>query len=267
MIKNSISIAIIIIGVFMMAPASFATMPEVCTQEYAPVCGQPPMPECPAGTMCAQVMPEPQTYSNTCMMQQDGAMFVHNGECANGSVPTVDVQPYQMISSPLNINGNSNGAWHGFEGNLGTVEVQNDAGDVLAVAGLLITGEWMTEDPVNFSAIVEFDAGDAIQGKLVFKNANPSNNRELDKSFEVPVQFDQMIDMIIPSETVEPPSGCVMWFDGCNTCTSVDGEVAMACTEMACMEQSTPYCIEYAPKTNGFLGLLNRMWSFITGLL
>ena len=52
-----------------------------CTFEYAPVCGQPPMPTCPSGMACIQVMPQPQTYGNRCMMNAAGATFVYSGEC------------------------------------------------------------------------------------------------------------------------------------------------------------------------------------------
>lgn len=54
---------------------------KACTKEYAPVCAQPPMPACPAGKMCAQVMPAPQTYANTCMAQQAGATILKNTSC------------------------------------------------------------------------------------------------------------------------------------------------------------------------------------------
>lgn len=104
-------------------------------------------------------------------------------------VPEVSIDPNQVISSPLVVSGNSLGVWFGFEGQLGTMDVVTEDGEVLATAPLLIEGEWMTEEPVGFGAAVNFDAGDAKQGKLVFKNNNPSDKRELDKSFEVPVKF------------------------------------------------------------------------------
>ncbi len=53
----------------------------VCTMEYAPVCGQPPMPACPDGMACAQVMPQPQTYGNDCMRRAADAEFLYTGEC------------------------------------------------------------------------------------------------------------------------------------------------------------------------------------------
>jgi hypothetical protein len=57
-----------------------------CTMEYAPVCGQPPMPVCPVGMACIQAMPQPKTYGNTCMMNADKATLLHSGECA--ALPT-----------------------------------------------------------------------------------------------------------------------------------------------------------------------------------
>jgi len=54
-----------------------------CTREYMPVCGQPKW-SCPAGMMCATVMPAPRTYSNRCSMDAEGATFLREGECQSG---------------------------------------------------------------------------------------------------------------------------------------------------------------------------------------
>lgn len=53
----------------------------VCPEIYNPICAQPPMPECPAGMACPQVMPQPKTYSNRCKMEAAGATFLSPGEC------------------------------------------------------------------------------------------------------------------------------------------------------------------------------------------
>lgn len=54
-----------------------------CAEIYDPVCGQPPMPKCPEGMACAQVMPELKTYSNECEMEAEGATLVSRGECSS----------------------------------------------------------------------------------------------------------------------------------------------------------------------------------------
>jgi hypothetical protein len=54
----------------------------VCPADYAPVCGQPPMPHCPEGFACIQALPQPQTYDNKCFMMAAGAQFLHDRECS-----------------------------------------------------------------------------------------------------------------------------------------------------------------------------------------
>lgn len=55
-----------------------------CTQEYAPVCGQPPFVcNVPQGLACAQVMPAPKTYSNRCQMNAGGATLLYDGICTS----------------------------------------------------------------------------------------------------------------------------------------------------------------------------------------
>lgn len=50
-----------------------------------------------------------------------------------------------------------------------------------------------------------------------------------------------------PTSTI--PSGCVSWFDGCNTCTVKNGVIS-GCTKKACKldsnNQPKPYCIAYS---------------------
>jgi hypothetical protein len=61
-----------------------------CTREYAPVCAQAPMPECPKGMMCAQVMPSRQTYSNACVAKNAGATDIVQGACTDTLIPGND---------------------------------------------------------------------------------------------------------------------------------------------------------------------------------
>ena len=41
------------------------------------------------------------------------------------------------------------------------------------------------------------------------------------------------------------PNGCVVWYDGCNTCTVEDGQFPV-CTMMQCLHWQPPRCIQYA---------------------
>ena len=53
-------------------------------------------------------------------------------------------------------------------------------------------------------------------------------------------------------------SGCLSYFDGCNTCTVVSGQVG-SCTELYCDTQAEPECLEYV--STG----MDLTWSEITG--
>ena len=57
-----------------------------CQETSGSVCAQPPMPVCPEGMLCAQVMPNPQTYINDCEMKKAGAQFIQNGNCPSTSL-------------------------------------------------------------------------------------------------------------------------------------------------------------------------------------
>lgn len=65
---------------------------KACTKEYAPVCAQPPMPYCPEGMSCIQVMPQPKTYANKCMAELDNAKISHEGECKSTIISYDDIK-------------------------------------------------------------------------------------------------------------------------------------------------------------------------------
>lgn len=47
-------------------------------------------------------------------------------------------------------------------------------------------------------------------------------------------------------QSITPPTGCVNWFDGCNTCHRQGPTDPMVCTMMMCFRQSVPVCRGYA---------------------
>lgn len=106
----------------------------------------------------------------------------------NSEVHVTNPAENSTVSFPLTVNGEAMGSWF-FEAQL-RVELQNDAGDVLATAPGMAQEDWMQEGFVDFTAEIESaDLAGATEGKLVIKNDNPSGMPENDRSFELPVQF------------------------------------------------------------------------------
>jgi hypothetical protein len=57
-----------------------------CIPTRGLVCGQPPMPNCADGMVCAMVMPEPVTYQNDCALVAARASYLQDGECPTPSL-------------------------------------------------------------------------------------------------------------------------------------------------------------------------------------
>lgn len=78
-----------------------------CTEEYAPVCAQPPEPACrhslPA---CMMATPGPQTYGNRCLMNVAGATLLYTGQCKRDEPVACTMDAMQC----------SNGSWVGRTG-------------------------------------------------------------------------------------------------------------------------------------------------------
>lgn len=60
---------------------SSSPLSQQCNANSGVVCGQPPMPICPEGMMCAQVVPNPQSFDNECVLVQSGARLLYAGTC------------------------------------------------------------------------------------------------------------------------------------------------------------------------------------------
>jgi len=95
------------------------------------------------------------------------------------------------VSSPIEITGIVNGnGWIGFEGQVGTVELIAGDDTFLGQAILVAKTDWMTENPINFEASLDFQAPPAdTEGVLIFHNENPSGDLTNDKTFSLPVKI------------------------------------------------------------------------------
>ena len=53
-----------------------------------------------------------------------------------------------------------------------------------------------------------------------------------------------VFDIQPPENSNNIPEGCTLWYDGCNNCAVVNGNVG-GCTRMMCIRQDIPRCIMY----------------------
>ena len=177
-----------------------AKITKKCSDKYQPVCGQYQHACCnsiTADDSCkykkVSCKAQEKTFSNLCKLEQSAGKFLYKGECKNTKPkvqhPSVNITPNQIISSPLKINGSSEGVWQGFEGQIGWVELQDANGNILDAQSMWVGEGWMTNKPVDFSATFEFENPKTKTGKLVFEKENPSGLPENDQSFEIPVKF------------------------------------------------------------------------------
>lgn len=103
----------------------------------------------------------------------------------------------EEVSFPIKIIGAVSGnGWAGFEGQVGTVKLLDNAGKELATGVLTATTEW-TSLPTTFetkillatTCIVDSSCLSSGDAKLVFHNENPSGLPEKDKIFTLPIKL------------------------------------------------------------------------------
>lgn len=92
------------------------------------------------------------------------------------------------VASPLSVAGNVPGSWS-HEGQF-TIRVLDNESNILAESPATLSGDWMTTQPVPFTAELEFAAPAAGSlGLLVLEKANPSDLEANADSLSVPIQF------------------------------------------------------------------------------
>lgn len=98
----------------------------------------------------------------------------------------IEIENNDLIYSPFVLKGKAPGYWF-FEGVL-PVELQDDNNNLIVSTFASAVGEWMTTNPVEFKALLEFKTT-ANSGYIVIKNNNPSGLPENSKTVIFPVKF------------------------------------------------------------------------------
>lgn len=137
--------------------------------------------------------------------------------CGNQNQPTQEPDivvtsplPNQTITSPLLIEGKAKGGWY-FEA-VAPVKLLDDKGNVLASGNIQAQGDWMTSNYVPFTGQLTFAYSATSSGTLLLHNDNPSDRRDLDKEFRVPVRLVPTQNMIVKlyfnNNNLDPQISC-----------------------------------------------------------
>lgn len=109
-------------------------------------------------------------------------------QAETGPVILDNIEPNQIINSPLVITGRARGTWF-FEASFPVFLTDWD-GRIIAQGIAQAKSDWMTTDYVQFETILTFVADKDVysnRGALIFKKDNPSDLPENDDALEIPV--------------------------------------------------------------------------------
>lgn len=94
-------------------------------------------------------------------------------------------QPNEIIKSPLTVKGKARGYWF-FEGDFPVI-LTNWDGLIIGRGIAMAQSDWMTEEFVEFKAVLKFDNEGAYsnKGSLILRKDNPSGLPEHDDALEI----------------------------------------------------------------------------------
>lgn len=95
--------------------------------------------------------------------------------------------PGTVVTSPLIVQGSARGTWY-FEASF-PVRLLDANGHELAAVPAQAEGDWMTQDYVPYTAVLEFEQPSTPNGTLILQKDNPSGLPENEASLEIPVMF------------------------------------------------------------------------------
>ena len=119
--------------------------------------------------------------------QQNSAPAVSHVPMPIGDILLTSPLPNDLVQSPLIVQGRARGTWY-FEASF-PVKVLDANGNEVAAVAAQARGDWMTEDYVPFSALLQFSPPSTPTGTLVLQKDNPSGLPENDASLVIPVRF------------------------------------------------------------------------------
>ncbi|KKS18061.1 MAG: hypothetical protein UU76_C0027G0005 [Parcubacteria group bacterium GW2011_GWC1_41_7] len=91
------------------------------------------------------------------------------------------------VLSPLVVSGRARGNWY-FEASF-PIKLIDASGTEIAVGIAQAKGDWMTEDWVDFEALLNFTNPKTATGTLLLMKDNPSGMPENDAKLDIPVLF------------------------------------------------------------------------------
>lgn len=96
-------------------------------------------------------------------------------------------KPNDIVTSPLIVRGRARGTWF-FEGDF-PVTLYYGVGEDFVDTYATAKGDWMTEDYVEFEAVIDFPVPPTNDGLLDLKKNNPSDLEENNESVQIKIRF------------------------------------------------------------------------------
>jgi hypothetical protein len=106
----------------------------------------------------------------------------------------------EVITRPLQIIGEARGPWF-FEASF-VIELLDEKGNLIGQTIATAESDWMTEDYVPFSALMEYPLNVSGAGTLVFIKNNPSDLPENDAQFRLPILLTDSDNNLSESENL-----------------------------------------------------------------
>lgn len=145
----------------------------------------------------------------------EGKVFIESisGQNLSDLIKVTSPQPNQSVSSPLSVTGQARGTWF-FEASF-PVRLIDGNGNTLVQTAAQAQGEWMTENFVPFSTVLNFNQPRTSTGTLVLEKDNPSGLPANAQELRIPVRFETAtstgklnINIYFNNEEMDPEFSC-----------------------------------------------------------